>query len=199
MAQKKKKTELQPDIPKEYTLIGADLSLKRPGFCILRIKDDNGERIISDFHLLSVDNKTKVKPRGQLLQEISSAFNSLISRASGPIFLVREQSINNCGGKMAHSSTAARTGVSSVVGVMDLIAWQHGNISWEELYPTTIKKLLTGSGKAEKQQVASTLSAYLGERDYKNDDESDAAAVAVAWLISHDQIKHIVQEDTPSD
>ena len=100
---------------------------------------------------------------------------------------------------MAHSSTAARTGVSSVVGVMDLLAWQHANLSWEEYYPVSIKKLLTGNGKAEKGDVAAALSAYLGEHDYKNDDESDAAAVAVAWLIHHNQIKQVSQEDTPSE
>ena len=200
LAQKKKKAESeQLIIPKTYTLIAADLSLKRPGFCMLRIEEKDGAPAISDFYLSSVDNKTKTKPRGQLLEEIAAAFKLLLASAEDPVFLVREQSINNCGGKMAHSSTAARTGVSSVVGVMDLLAWQYAHLCWEEYYPVSIKKLLTGNGKAEKQEVASALSAYLGEHDYRNDDESDAAAVAVAWLVSHNQMKQTVQEDTPSE
>lgn len=200
MAQKKNKTkEIPLEIPSKYTLIAADLSLKRPGFCMIHIEEKDGSPTISDFHLSSVDNKNKIKPRGQLLEEIATAFSLLLNAAKDQIFLVREQSINNCGGKMAHSSTAARTGVSSVVGVMDLVAWQHAHLNWEEYYPLSIKKLLTGSGKAEKQTVAAALSAYLGERDYKNDDESDAAAAAVAWLVNHNQMKQIIQEDTSSE
>jgi len=200
LAQKKKKIESkQLVIPKTYTLIAADLSLKRPGFCMLRIEEKDNAPAISDFYLSSVDNKTKTKPRGQLLEEIAAAFKLLLASAEDPVFLVREQSINNCSGKMAHSSTAARTGISSVVGVMDLLAWQHAHLCWEEYHPVSIKKLLTGNGKAEKQEVSSALSAYLGEHDYRNDDESDAAAVAVAWLVGHNQMKQIIQEDTPSE
>ena len=82
---------------------------------------------------------------------------------------------------------------------MDLLSWEKDHLVWEEFYPTTIKKTLTGSGKAEKSQVADALKEYLGQQNYKNDDESDAAAVAVVWLIHHNQIKQIIQEDTPSE
>lgn len=199
MANKKVKEEQPLQIPDKYHVIAADLSLKRPGFCVLNVERQNGEVKILDVYTCSVDNKTKVKPRGQLLAEIDAAFSALIMNIHDTVFLVREQSVNNCGGKMAHSSTAARTGVSSVVGVMDLVAWRNGKLNWEEFYPVSIKKMLTGNGKAEKSEVAAVLPAYLGEHEYKNDDESDAAAVAVTWLIHHNQIKHIVQEDTPSE
>ena len=197
---KKKIVEEQPVvIPDAYTLLAADLSLKRPGFCMLSVRRDGDKAIIDQAVISSVDNKTKTKPRGQLLQEIAFHASALLAGAKEPLFLVREQSINNCGGKMAHSSTAARTGISSVVGVMDLLAWQHGKRSWDEIYPVTVKKLLTGNGKAEKQEVAAALSGYLKGVTFKNDDESDAAAVAVAWLISHNQIKQILQEDKLSE
>lgn len=198
MAKKKQKTEEPLIIPQQYSLLAADLSLKRPGFCMLNVEQTEDGINITDVYLSSVDNKTKTKPRGQLLKEIAHEFQLLLDAAGTNLFLVREQSINNCGGKMAHSSTAARTGVSGVVGVMDLMAWQLMELSWEEIYPVTIKKLLTGNGKAEKQEVANALTAYIGEHAYRNDDESDAAAVAVAWLISHNQIKQI-QEDTPNE
>lgn len=199
MAQKKKEEQTPLVIPDAYTLIAADLSLKRPGFCALRVHREGDHVAFSDVTLVSVDNKTKTKPRGQLLQEIASAFADLLASSPQPVFLVREQSINNCGGKMAHSSTAARTGISSVVGVMDLLAWQHARLGWEEFYPVSIKKLLTGNGKAEKQEVAAALPMYLGNLAFRNDDESDAAAVAVAWLIHHRQLNPIAKEDTPNE
>lgn len=199
LATKKNKEEQPLQIPDKYHVIAADLSLKRPGFCVLNVERQNGELKILDVYTCSVDNKNKVKPRGQLLAEIDAAFSALIMEIHDTVFLVREQSINNCGGKMAHSSTAARTGISSVVGVMDLVAWRKDKLNWEEFYPVSIKKMLTGNGKAEKSDVAAALPAYLGEREYANDDESDAAAVAIAWMIHHNQIKQIVQEDTPSE
>lgn len=200
MPRTKKKNDDQPIvIPDSYTLLAADLSLKRPGFCILKVHHEEDHAVIDSVHLSSVDNKTKTKPRGQLLQEIYHEFISLLDKTEKPLFLVREQSVNNCGGKMARSGTAARTGISGVAGIMDLLAWNYCASSWEEFYPVSIKKLLTGNGKAEKNEVAASLFNYLGEQKYKNDDESDAAAVAVAWLISHNQIKQIIQEDTPNE
>jgi len=53
-----------------------------------------------------------------------------------------------------------------------------------EIAPTTVKKLLTGSGKAEKDMVAAALERYIGNHEYATDDESDAVAVGIAWLNS---------------
>ena len=41
-----------------------------------------------------------------------------------------------------------------VVGIADMAAWMCAGRTWEEIAPTTIKKLLTGSGKAAKEEVA---------------------------------------------
>lgn len=160
--------------------------------------DQSASPIIQSITFMSVDNKTKVKPRGQLLKEILTAFSSFIDSVdpSVPIFFVREQQVNTFTGKGARTSASAKTGVASVVGLMDYIIWLHRHAEWQEIYPVTIKKLLTGYGKAEKQQVAQSMSDYLGLQHYQNDDESDAAAVAVAWLIQHRQINQIIKEDT---
>lgn len=73
--------------------------------------------------------------------------------------------------------------LNKVVGIADLIAWQQSQSVFHEIAPTTVKKLLTGNGRAEKEAVAGTLERYLGFQIYKTDDESDAAAVGVAWLL----------------
>lgn len=41
-----------------------------------------------------------------------------------------------------------------VVGVTDLAAWQKCRAAYEEIAPSAVKKLLTGSGKASKEEVA---------------------------------------------
>ena len=189
---------MEPDIPDKYTLIAADLSLKRPGFCKMFVVTKDGESYISRIETMSVDNKTKVKARGMILKEIKEALTQFCANESN-VFFVRERSVNNCIGKLARSGTAARTGVSEVVGIADLVAWEHSTKEWDEIFPVTIKKILTGHGKAEKQDVAKALHLYLPDIDYKNDDESDAAAVAIAWLINHKQISQILQEDKENE
>ena len=52
--------------------------------------------------------------------------------------------------------------------------------TWTELAPATIKKLLTGSGKADKETVAKVLTQYVGHHLYASDDESDAVATGIA-------------------
>lgn len=180
-------------LPTEYYVIGADLSLNRPGFIVMKIHNKD----IDVKKIDCVDNKSKPnkKPRGQTLTEIAQKMRQLVELVpkDTPFYLVREKSINNASfGR--RSGTAARTGISEVCGVVDLIAWEHEK-EWDEIYPVTIKKLVAGSGKALKEAVAAALPDFIGKQEYHNDDESDAAAVAVAWLIQHN-VKEI--KDVPS-
>lgn len=69
-----------------------------------------------------------------------------------------------------------------VVGVADYVAFTEG-LSFEEISPMTVKKHVTGNNKASKEAVAAALEAYVGKQDYACDDESDAVAVGVGWLI----------------
>lgn len=200
MAKKKEqKQTVNPQDYDSYILVAADLSLRRPGFCVLYFNRNN-ENPISRVQLYSVDNKTKQKSRGQLLLDNANIFKKILSLNIGytPLFFVREKSINNCNARMARSGSAAKSGVSEVVGVMDLIAWETAHAEWDEIYPVTVKKTVTGSGKSEKTTVAKCLPLYYGKEnplEFQCDDESDAAAVAIAWLISKGEIKQIIQED----
>lgn len=62
----------------------------------------------------------------------------------------------------------------------------------EELTPTTVKKIVAGSGKAEKEQVAEAVRKWLRlPSDYpfaKGFDDSDACAVILAYLIRENLI-----------
>ena len=108
--------------------------------------------------------------------------------------LVREASVNNASfGR--RSGTAARTGISEAVGVSDLIAWEFQK-EWTEIYPVTVKKQITGNGKSDKEEVAKSLTRYMGEWEYACDDESDAAAVAVAYLLKSGAIQSALPESS---
>jgi len=181
----KKKEEVQQiSFPEKYKVLAADLSLRRPSFCLLSIINKDDAAKIIDVKFETVDNKTdKKKCHGQLLDEIGEAFKKIYPLGSD-VFLVRENEIMKV-------KIPSERSLSKVVGLMDWMAFVFHSKEWFSIYPMTIKKYITGSGKAEKSEVATGLEKYIGKQDYKCDDESDAAAVAVAWLIQQGQIKEV--------
>ena len=176
MKQKKQETT-QVQFPLQYKVCAADLSLRRPGWCILNI--ESGKILETVF--FSLDNKGKKKTHGQILNEIYQLFyDSVISNLNtSNWYFVRETMVMN-------KKVPSERNVAKVVGFMDFIL---GDIEWFEIYPVTVKKIIAGSGKAEKSEVAEALEKYIGKQKYKCDDESDAAAVGIAWLIQQHQVK----------
>lgn len=72
-----------------------------------------------------------------------------------------------------------------MVGVTDLYAWAFAHKGFDEIAPSAVKKLVTGKAAATKEEVAEALEAYVGKQEYACDDESDAVAVGIAWLVSN--------------
>lgn len=85
---------------------------------------------------------------------------------------------------------AAETQVlCKVIGVVDLYAWACGQKEFVEIAPKSVKKSVTGDASASKEDVAQWLEKYVGKQEYACDDESDAVAVGVAWLIQNGYIR----------
>jgi crossover junction endodeoxyribonuclease RuvC len=62
----------------------------------------------------------------------------------------------------------------------------NGQFVMESIAQSRIKKLLTGKGKAEKEQIAEAVCQRLGlppMHQFRKNDESDAAAVVIGHLI----------------
>lgn len=68
-------------------------------------------------------------------------------------------------------------------GVADVALWQVKHKAWHELAPTSVKRIITGNGRGTKAQVARCLKPYVGDNVYETDDESDAVAVGIAFLL----------------
>lgn len=95
--------------------------------------------------------------------------------------IVREQALDKQGGP--RNSRVIEV-LHKVVGVSDLYAWGLGGREFKEIHPKTVKKLVANDQLAEKEVVAEALKQFVGEHEYACDDESDAVAVGVAWLLS---------------
>lgn len=93
--------------------------------------------------------------------------------------------------------------LNKVVGVADLALWNlrdavapldrggwiftDDNRQFMEIPPVSIKKLVTGNARANKEEVAKAIHQFVGTHEYKYDDESDAVAVAIAWLMKNER------------
>ena len=75
--------------------------------------------------------------------------------------------------------------LNKVVGVSDMIVWHILSMEFQELTATSIKKHVTGWGRAEKEEVAKAIDNYCKHTAFSSDDESDAVAIGIAWLIEN--------------
>lgn len=184
---RKAKASAPISFPSAYTVVAADLSLRAPGFCVLKVNEVNGKPAITSVSTSSLNRKTEKVSHGELLDGIMQHLQGLIQNEDpATTFFVREAAFNS-------RAAQSEIGIFEGVGMTSWVLWKFG-AQWDQIYPVSVKKLITGSGKADKQQVADSLKNYLGDHEYHSDDESDAAAVGVAWLIQHQQISSL-QED----
>lgn len=124
-----------------------------------------------------MDNRAAGISHGEALSRTRKHLISLLQQAD---VLVREKGFSRYG-----QETQA---LFKAVGVSDLASWELSGKSFDEIAPASVKKLVTGTGKASKEQVREALEHHVGERAYACDDESDAVAVGVAWLIQNNLI-----------
>jgi len=153
-------------------ILAMDLSLSSPAFAVLDYDKSGQVKLIHKSH---VDNKKMAKKsHGERLTAIANELNYVLTMY--PITeVVREKGF---------SRYAKTTQILfKVVGVSDLSVYNHVGLDIAEIPPTTIKKSLAGSGYAEKQAVADALEEYVGAQVYANDDESDAVAVGICYLM----------------
>ena len=197
MARAAQKAKPKVNFPEKYWVFGADLSLKRPGFCRFRVDKSSGSPVITELYTDSVDNKLcRNKPHGQELEEIFYGLGTFRPQKDipdpEPVLYVREKGI--------HVKRSANTegAIYEVVGVSSLWLWQYRK-EWYEINPKTVKRIITGDQNAEKNVVANYIKLYIGDHDFKNDDESDACAVALAWLIDNGELENKLERKKEKD
>ena len=161
-------------------LICADLSLRRPGFAVQQYHAQ--ERRVEVLEKSNVDNKTHTsgKCHGQILSEIAHELRRYLE-AYPQAILIREAALVTA--VLGTVKTVAI--LHKVVGLSDLYAWGFGNREFCEILPASVKAIVALANDASKEEVAKALEQYVGKQDYACDDESDAVAVGVAWLIQN--------------
>jgi crossover junction endodeoxyribonuclease RuvC len=155
--------------------LGLDLSLSSPGFAVIAVQDRK-PYILESSHVKTDSRKT----HGKRLFTIQNEMLRLYSAYYPFNAVIRERGFSR------HQATTQA--LFKVVGVSDLTFSDEKDI--EEIPPTTVKKIVAGDGKASKEDVEIAVRRLLRLDNYvfKTDDESDACAVVLAYLIREDLI-----------
>lgn len=145
-------------------IIGIDPGINNTGWAIIRKNRANLEYVASGFI------KTKAsEPLYLRLAVIISELQKIIEFYHPEIAGLEEIFLNKnpeSSLKLAH----ARGAIMSVFGA--------SNIKVLEFAARSVKKNITGTGKAEKEQVMHMVKLIFGSTNIKSSDESDALAVA---------------------
>lgn len=146
---------------------------------------DADNRTVSIDRTSYVDNHKAGMSHGQKLRATANEIRSYLDQH--PDICVRQTALSS-GPNIKTCLT-----LSKVVGVSDYLAEIFLHIDFKQIFPTTIKRLLTGDCNAKKDDVATSLKRWVGEHEYRVDDESDAVAVGVAWLVHEGMLEGLPQ------
>ncbi len=153
-------------------ILAMDLSLSCPAFCVAEARD----RVLLVHHLSHIKTNAK-KSRGYRLFQIYNHMKEILEEHPDITEVVREKGFSKF-------PSVTQT-LFQVVGISTICAFKHGGHEViHEIPPTTVKKLVTGSGKSTKDKVADMAKELYGlEIQFKTDDESDAVGVAIAFFL----------------
>jgi crossover junction endodeoxyribonuclease RuvC len=167
--------------PKRY--IGLDISMTGPGFACVEVVDRRANLLATDTittvkTTVKTVNKVKVTTTysdGKRLRKLAVKLKNFMAEYGPADEIIKEASF--------HQFKTATGQIFKTVGVYEYILHEQDII---EYAATTIKKTVTGSGKASKTEVAEKICAYLGlplDTFEDRDDESDAVGVVFTHLI----------------
>lgn len=151
--------------------LALDLSLTSSGIAILATTPEGQPIILEATHVPTLAKHSHGHRLWQIYDEIERYF-----KAYEPEHVVREKGFSRF--------PAVTQALFKVVGCSDLVAHKYGH-TVAEIPPTKVKKALSGSGKASKDEVAAEVTRILRIEDpeyFATDDESDAAAVGITYL-----------------
>lgn len=166
----------------KFLILAMDLSLNLPAFCVAKVDDG----VFTVLEISHVDNKKGRLTTAEKLGRIYEHLKDIFQKYKSFDVVVREKGFS----RFANTTQL----LFRVVGVSDLITFiESGFKEVEEIPPTTIKTIVAGYSKADKQEVEEGVRKHLQEHqremEFYSDDESDAIAVALTYCIKKGWLK----------
>jgi crossover junction endodeoxyribonuclease RuvC len=118
-------------------------------------------------------------PFNERLAQIYATVASLCAEhqpTDGAIEAIYHQKNAQSALKLGHARAAA------------ILAMTHAGLAVGEYEPSVVKKAVTGSGRADKDQVRAMVSRIIGAPTTSRHDETDAMAIGICHLQQHPQL-----------
>lgn len=153
--------------------LGLDLSLSSPGFAVIEVRERR-PRLVAASHVKTDPGESRVSRCGQIADELA-----VFVRKHRPFdAIIREDFVSK--------NPGTQKAVYAVWHVVDCVLDRFGHAVTADMNQGSIKKALTGDGKAGKEAVEVAVRRCLKLKDsfeFGSNDESDACGVVLAWLI----------------
>lgn len=165
-------------------ILAFDISAS-PGVAVIEVKCGKPRLILADS--IKTDAKSPDSQRFAYVE----AFAIKAIHEHGPFDYVVREHFTRGGSKR---STQLVFGSWAMI---DSALGRYGYKVDAEITPTSVKRMIGGSGKAEKDDVADGVRRILkltADFEFKSDDASDAAAIGLAFAIENGLIKGVDAE-----
>ena len=163
-------------IQKGHRILGVDPGSRVAGFAVIEAKCDVSLRP-RDFLIkeVGVINLKSTRSLPERLGDLHNTLFDIISSSKPNYFVIEKAFVGQ------NACSALKLGEAR--GALTCAARRH-HLSVDEITPAAIKKIITGSGKATKEEVKSSLGQLLGfvNMDLPHD-ASDALGVALAFAL----------------
>lgn len=146
-------------------ILGLDPSLSSTGWGVIEVKDNRLRYVADGF--IKTDSKLPIADR---LALIHRTLNEVIETYKPDEAAIEQVFLNE------NPASTIKLGMAR--GVVILVPGLY-NIPVTEYEPTKVKKALVGVGRAEKNQVETMVKVLLPGCKPKNNDSSDALAMAI--------------------
>ncbi|MDP7070571.1 MAG: crossover junction endodeoxyribonuclease RuvC [Phycisphaerales bacterium] len=151
-------------------VLGIDPGLRYTGYACIDVRGPGGGASVIEAGVIRVPQR---KPLPERLTYLHDALTTLMRDTSPGLVVIESVFVHRDRAQTAMQMGHAR-------GVMLLAAAQRG-IAIDELSPAEVKRAVTGSGRASKEQVQHAVAALLGLAEVPDQpDTADALAVALA-------------------
>lgn len=154
-------------------VLGLDLSLSSPGFAVIEVRNRR-PRLVAAMHVKTKSSESRVERCAHIADE----FTVFIRNYRPFDAVIREDFVSK--------NPGTQKAVYAVWHTVDCVLDRFGYAVAADVNQGTVKRILTGEGKAEKGDVEVVVRRLLRLKSdflFGSDDESDACAVVLAWLI----------------
>ena len=166
-----------------YLILGLDLSLTSSGYCLLNLVSEDSHQRHPIIELIEVGHipTTSTQSLGERLFIIEQCLMDILTRYPQIQVIAKEKGFTRF-----NNVTSL---LNQVQGVCTLTLHKKDKQINKEFAPKSVKKIIAGSGNCSKTEVREEIMEIMKiKEELSNDDESDAIAVALTYLVKEELI-----------